>query len=323
MAALSFPSSPTDQQVFTDAASGSQYIYYTTPGVWKNIKTTPVASTTISETVDSFSGNGAVVFPLSVTSTTNNSIVTISGVVQDPTSAYTISGSTLTFSEAPASGTSIKIRTPQGINAYGSAQQYVNYYFLATAGQTVIVGIDQNAKTLNYTAGTIGVFLNGIKQVNGVDYTATDGSSITFLSALTLNDVVEIESYQSYNFFAPTISTATSVTINSLVYETASILNTTTTTQVTADTIDGATYRSAKYMIQCTDNTNNRYHVMELLLIHNYPSSTVYITPYGSTWTYNSLFTVDATMVGSSINLLVTPVVASSTFKIQRTAVVA
>lgn len=323
MAALSFPSSPTDQQVFTDAASGSQYIYYNTPGVWKNIKTTPVASTTISEIVDSFSGNGAVVFPLSVTSTTNNSIVTISGVVQDPTSAYTISGSTLTFSEAPASNTSIKIRTPQGINAYGSAQQYVNYYFLATAGQTVVVGIDQNAKTLNYAVGTIGVFLNGVKQVEGVNYTATTGNSITFLSPLSLNNIVEIESYQSYSFFAPTISTATSVTINSLVYETASILVTNNTGQVSADTLDGATYRSAKYMIQCTDNTNSRYHVMEVLLIHNYPSSTVYITPYGSTWTYNSLFTVDASMSGSSVNLLVTAAVANSTFKIQRTAVVA
>jgi hypothetical protein len=321
--ALNFPTSPADQAVFTDAASGNQFIYYSTPGVWKNIKTTPVASTTISEIVDSFSGNGAVVFPLSITSTTNNSIVTISGVVQDPTSAYTISGSTLTFSEAPPSGISIKIRTPQGINAYGTAQQYVNYYFLASASQTVVSGADQNSKTLSYSVGIIGVFLNGIKQVNGVDYTATDGASITFLSALTLNDVVEIESYQSYSFFAPTISTATSVTINSLVYETASILTTNSTGQVTADTLDGATYRSAKYMIQCTDNTNSRYHVMEVLLIHNYPSSTVYITPYGSTWTYNSLFTVDASIVGSSVNLLVTPTVASSTFKIQRTAVVA
>ena len=321
--AINFPSSPTDQQVFTDTASGNQFIYYSTPGVWKNIRTTPVATTTIAETVDSFTGNGSnTVYTLSTSSTTNNSIVTISGVVQDPTSAYTISGATLTFSAAPANGSSIKIRTPQGINAYGSAQQYVNYYFLATAGQTVFSGTDQNSKTLSYSVGLIGVFLNGIKQVNGVDYTATTGNSVTFLSALALNDVVEIESYQSYSFIAPTISSATSVTINSLVYETASILSTSTTSQVTADTLDGNTYRSAKYMIQCTDNTNSQYHIMELLLIHNYPSSSVYVMPYGSTYTGVSLFTVDANMVGSSVNLLVTPVIANSTFKIQRIAVV-
>jgi hypothetical protein len=193
---------------------------------------------------------------------------------------------------------------------------------LATAGQTVISGVDQNSKTLSYPIGLIGVFLNGIKQVNGVDYTATNGSSITFLSALALNDVVEIESYAGYNFVAPTISSATSVTINSLIYETAAVLTTSSTSQVTADTLDATAYRSAKYIIQCTDNTNSRYHIMELLLIHNYPSTTVYITPYGSTWTGVSLFTVDATMSGSSVNLLVTPVVASSTFKIQRIAVV-
>ena len=321
--ALNFPTSPADQAVFTDTASGNQFVYYSTPGVWKNIRTTPVAATTISETVDAFTGdNSTIAFTLSVTSTTNNSIVTVSGVAQDPTSAYTISDYTLTFSAAPASGSTIRVRTPQAINAYGAAQQYVNYYFLATAGQTVVSGVDQNSKTLSYSVGIIGVFLNGIKQVNGVDYTATNGSSITFLLALALNDVVEIESYSGYSFVAPTISSATSVTINSLVYETASILTTTTTTQVTADTLDATSYRSAKYIIQCTDNTNSRYQIMELLLIHNYPSSTVYITPYGSTWTSVSLFTIDASMVGSSVNLLVTPVVASSTFKIHRTAVV-
>ena len=312
--ALNFPSSPTDQQVFTDTASGNQFIYYSTPGVWKNIKTTPVASTTISETVDSFTGDGSTtVFTLSVSSTSNNSIVTVSGVVQDPTSSYSISTTSLTFTEAPAL---------QSINAYGSAQQYVNYYFLASAGQTVVSGADQNSKTLSYSVGIIGVFLNGIKQVNGVDYTATDGASITFLNALALNDVIEIESYSNYNFVAPTISSATSVTINSLIYETAAILITSSTGQVTADTLDATSYRSAKYIIQCTDNTNSRYQIMELLLIHNYPSSTVYITPYGSTWTSVSLFTIDATMSGSSVNLLVTPVVASSTFKIHRIAVV-
>jgi hypothetical protein len=323
--AINFPSSPTDQQVFTDNASGNQFIYFSTPGVWKNIKTSPITATTVAETVDAFTGNGSTVaFTLSVTSTTNNSIVTVSGVAQDPTSAYTISGSTLTFSAAPANGSTIRVRTPQGINAYGTAQAYTNFYFLATAGQTVITGTDQNSKTLAYNVGLIGVFLNGIKQVNGVDYTATNGSSITFLNALAVNDVVEIESYQSFSFVNPTSSSLTSVTINSLIYETAVILTTSTTAQVTADTLDGSTYRSAKYLIQCTDNTNNNYHVMELLLTHNYPTgSTAYVMPYGSTYTLNSLFTVDASVSGSNVNLLIIPTVANSTFKIFRIAVVA
>lgn len=35
MTALNFPSSPVDQQTFTDGA-GHNFIYYATPGVWKN-----------------------------------------------------------------------------------------------------------------------------------------------------------------------------------------------------------------------------------------------------------------------------------------------
>ena len=35
---INFPSSPTDQQSYTDPTSGVTFIYYATPGVWKNVK---------------------------------------------------------------------------------------------------------------------------------------------------------------------------------------------------------------------------------------------------------------------------------------------
>lgn len=323
--ALNFPSSPTDQQVYTDSVSGNQYVYYSTPGVWKSIKTTPVATTSIGETVDAFTGNGsAVAYTLSVSSTTNNSIVTISGVTQDPTSAYTISGTALTFSAAPANGSTIRVRTPQAINAYGNASTLANFYFLATAGQTTFSGADQNSNTLGYTAGLETVYVNGSKLVRGVDYTAADGTSVTLLIAAALNDVIEIISYQNFTFVSQPSSALTSLTVNSLIYETAATLTTASTAQVNLDTLDGSTYRSAKYLIQCTDNTDNRYHVVEALLVHNYPSgSSAYLMPYGSTYSSASLFTMDASVSGSSIYLQVTPTVSNSTFKLYRTAVVA
>ena len=63
-------------------------------------------------TSDSFNGDDTTtVFTLSQTTTTAAAIVSINGVVQIPTTAYGISGTTLTFTEAPASGDLIEVRT--------------------------------------------------------------------------------------------------------------------------------------------------------------------------------------------------------------------
>jgi len=55
---------------------------------------------------DTFSGdNSTVAFTLSVPTTTNNVRVVVENVIQDPTVAYSVSGTTLTFTSAPPSGT--------------------------------------------------------------------------------------------------------------------------------------------------------------------------------------------------------------------------
>lgn len=55
---------------------------------------------------DSFNGDGSTTaFTLSQPSTTNNLRVVVENVIQDPTVAYTVSGTTLTFTSAPPSGT--------------------------------------------------------------------------------------------------------------------------------------------------------------------------------------------------------------------------
>jgi len=60
---------------------------------------------------DSFSGDGSTTaFTLSNSGTTATTIVSINGVVQIPTTAYGVSGTTLTFTEAPASGDVIDAR---------------------------------------------------------------------------------------------------------------------------------------------------------------------------------------------------------------------
>ena len=62
-------------------------------------------------TVDDFAGDGStLVFTLSKNATSAGVIIAINGVVQDPGTAYGISGSTLTFTEAPAAGDNIDVR---------------------------------------------------------------------------------------------------------------------------------------------------------------------------------------------------------------------
>ena len=67
-------------------------------------------------TVDNFTGDGTTTaFTLSVTPTSiNQTIVNYNGVFQLRTSAYTISGSTITFTEAPLNGSKIEVTTTLG-----------------------------------------------------------------------------------------------------------------------------------------------------------------------------------------------------------------
>jgi hypothetical protein len=80
--------------------------------VFDNTEWTAVAAPPITViTDDQFNGDGSTVsFTLSVASTTAGTIVAINGVQQLPTTAYAISGTTLTFTEAPASGDVIDSR---------------------------------------------------------------------------------------------------------------------------------------------------------------------------------------------------------------------
>ena len=96
---------------------------------------------------------------------------------------------------APATG-DIWIDSDGDVDTYN--RQLTRYYFVATAGQTSVSGTDANGLTLAYVAGSEAVYVNGALQVRGVDYTATNGTSITGLSALALNDVVEVFAYTAF-----------------------------------------------------------------------------------------------------------------------------
>jgi hypothetical protein len=71
---------------------------------------------------------------------------------------------------------------------------YTRTSFTATAAQTTFSAI--------YTVGFVEVYLNGVF-LNGVDYTATDGTTVVLASAATAGDIVETIAYYTVNI-APT-----------------------------------------------------------------------------------------------------------------------
>ena len=79
---------------------------------------TPSQGFTNSVTKDDFNPNGSTTaFTLSKASNTNNIEVYVGNVRQEPTSSYSVSGTTLTMTEAPATGTNFYVMHESGSSA--------------------------------------------------------------------------------------------------------------------------------------------------------------------------------------------------------------
>jgi hypothetical protein len=86
-------------------------------------------------------------------------------------------------------------------SAWGSISSTADIYrfrFTASGGETTISGTDDNGLTLSYIAGKEQVYLNGVLLVRTTDYTASNGSSLTSLAALTAGDIVEVITFTAF-----------------------------------------------------------------------------------------------------------------------------
>ena len=148
---------------------------------------TPLQSTYLT---DYFSGNGSTTgFTLSRAPISSQAIlVHISGVKQHA-STYGVSGTTLTFSSAPPTGTNnIEVLhlgiQPETVTlpSYRTITETT-----ATAGQTTFT-------PASYTVGYIDVYRNGVK-LGASDFTASNGTSVVLSAACTAGDLVRFESF--------------------------------------------------------------------------------------------------------------------------------
>lgn len=74
----------------------------------------------------------------------------------------------------------------------------LEYLYIATASQTAFSGTDENSNTLSYTVDNLIVIVNGVVLEPSVDYTATDGLTVTLTDAASLNDEIHIIAFKSF-----------------------------------------------------------------------------------------------------------------------------
>lgn len=251
--------------------------------------------------VDTFTGNGSnTEFTISESPQTDqHAFVTINGVSQH-IDTYSLSGTTLTFDEAPLSTDAIEVRT-YNQNVSEVALQNRRVYVFTISNSTDVSGNDDDGTALTFESDLVEVYANGAKLVGGSDYT-TGTNTITLTQAIT--GTVEVVSVARASFLDGIARTDTSA------------LTTTTADQV-VDSFSLATFRTAKYIVQMQNGSN--YSVAEVLLVHD--GTTVYTTEYARIDTSSSLGTIDADISSGLVRLLVTPTNTNTTIKAQRQTV--
>ena len=85
----------------------------------------------------------------------------------------------------------------------------------AAGSETSLSGYDNASQALSYTPGQEQVYLNGILLVRGSDYTATNGTSITGLTALAVDDFVQINCYNNFSVASVPAASITGEVTNS------------------------------------------------------------------------------------------------------------
>ena len=93
-------------------------------------------------------------------------------------------------------------QTVAGLGAQGAAatsSSIATWVKTASGGETSLSGNDDNSQALSYTVGQELVFINGTLLKRGSDYTATNGTSITGLTALAANDVATVWTVNAFS----------------------------------------------------------------------------------------------------------------------------
>jgi len=163
--------------------------------------------------INSYTANGTATtfFSPSSTAELNDLLITVNGVVQRPTTDYTLSAQTVSFTSAPVNNSTVAIRAISSRIAQVT-EQYNTTYTFANNTSISADSVDQNIKIATYTANGSGtsfaantnsitleksiVSINGILQRPTTDYTMS-GNNVVFGTAPANNDIVSIREFNT------------------------------------------------------------------------------------------------------------------------------
>ena len=170
--------------------------------IYNNTQWQGVGSTVFTVIADEqFNGDGATTaFTLSTSQTTNSCIVSINGVVQIPTSAYSVSGTTLTFTEAPAAGDLIDVREITTTTTLLSLQNSNGNASVTLSDTTNIVTITGSANVV----GDLNVTGNATILGNVATNQIQNGNSAVQIPVVNGNVNIDVGSNDAMTLFTRT-----------------------------------------------------------------------------------------------------------------------
>ena len=156
------PTSPDEGEVRYNSTLDQVEVYKN--GSWERVGD-PDTATLVH---DEFDGDGSTTdFTLSNSASTNTVMVSNNGVLQEPTNAYTVSGTTLSFTEAPESADKISVRVFSNITSLDKIQD-------ADSDTKIEVERTSDDDTIRFsTAGTERLTIDS----TGIELTTTEDSS--------------------------------------------------------------------------------------------------------------------------------------------------
>ena len=118
--------------------------------------------------------------------------VYINGILQIVNVDYTATTTAVTFTTGLTAGFSVTIVERRGRVLTNTSLVDTKYYFTTSSPVTSITGNDDNGNALDYSAGFLDVYLNGLLLKDSDDYSTNGSTTVTLVSATDSNDIVTL-----------------------------------------------------------------------------------------------------------------------------------
>ena len=273
-------------------------------------------------------------FTLTNVGTTAGTMVSVNGIIQIPTTSYSVSGNVLTFTEAPAAGDVVDARVlttsttvSSLVEAYNSFNLNAYWANISTGSSSATPRISTNTDGDVFIANNVNISGN-LTVVGNLNVLGDSNGQITIGNSAGDNVSFNADVNSS---FIPNVNITydlgslsqrwRNIYVNRIVYD-QTVTNAPSTSAVLIDTFATSSFSSAKYMVQSKQGTTSNVQVMEALVVHD--STTAYVTTYGVINTGNAMGTLTANITSGNVNLYFTATsgTVNSNIKVQTTYIV-